>query len=59
MTYQEVLQRSKDMMDGQKWDAFVLDLSFHSVAYAWGHYLWTGRDFLRSAICESDRCSIV
>ena len=27
MTYQEVLQRSKDMMDGQKWDAFVLDLS--------------------------------
>lgn len=28
MTYQEVLQRSKDMMDGQKWDAFVLDLSF-------------------------------
>lgn len=28
MTYQEVLQRSKDMMDGQKWDAFILDLSF-------------------------------
>ena len=28
ITYQEVLQRSKDMMDGQKWDAFVLDLSF-------------------------------
>ena len=28
MTYKEVLQRSKDMMDGQKWDAFVLDLSF-------------------------------
>lgn len=28
MTYQEVLQRSKEMMDGQKWDAFVLDLSF-------------------------------
>lgn len=28
MTYQEVLQRSKDMMDGQKWNAFVLDLSF-------------------------------
>ena len=28
MTYEEVLQRSKDMMDGQKWDAFVLDLSF-------------------------------
>lgn len=28
MTYQEVLQISKDMMDGQKWDAFVLDLSF-------------------------------
>ena len=28
MTYQEVLQRSKDMMDGQKWDAYVLDLSF-------------------------------
>ena len=28
MTYQEVLKRSKDMMDGQKWDAFVLDLSF-------------------------------
>ena len=28
MTYQEVLQRSKDMMDGHKWDAFVLDLSF-------------------------------
>lgn len=28
MTYQEVLQRSKDMMDVQKWDAFVLDLSF-------------------------------
>ena len=28
MTYQEVLLRSKDMMDGQKWDAFVLDLSF-------------------------------
>ena len=28
MPYKEVLQRSKDMMDGQKWDAFVLDLSF-------------------------------
>ena len=28
MPYQEVLQRSKDIMNGQKWDAFVLDVSF-------------------------------
>lgn len=28
MPYQEVLRRSKEMMEGQKWDAFVLDLSF-------------------------------
>ena len=28
MTHQEVLQRSKDMLNGQKWNAFVLDLSF-------------------------------
>lgn len=26
--YKEALQRSKDMMQGQKWNAFVLDLSF-------------------------------
>lgn len=28
LSAQEVLQRSKDMMMGQKWNAFVLDLSF-------------------------------
>ncbi|MBO5209762.1 MAG: DUF975 family protein [Lachnospiraceae bacterium] len=28
MPYKEVLARSKEMMDGQKWKAFVLDLSF-------------------------------
>lgn len=28
MPYGEVLRRSKDMMEGQKWNAFVLDLSF-------------------------------
>ena len=28
MPYREVLQRSKDMMNGQKWNAFVLDWSF-------------------------------
>lgn len=28
MPYKEVLNRSKEMMDGQKWNAFVLDLSF-------------------------------
>lgn len=28
MPYQEVLARSKKMMDGQKWNTFVLDLSF-------------------------------
>ena len=28
MPYQEVLQMSKDIMNGQKWNAFVLDLSF-------------------------------
>lgn len=28
MSWQEVLQRSKDMMEGQKWNVFVLDLSF-------------------------------
>ena len=28
MPYTEVLQMSKDMMNGQKWNAFVLDLSF-------------------------------
>ncbi|MDE6847179.1 MAG: DUF975 family protein [Lachnospiraceae bacterium] len=28
MDYKEVLQRSKDMMNGEKWHAFVLDLSF-------------------------------
>ena len=28
MGYQEALDRSKQMMDGQKWNAFVLDLSF-------------------------------
>ena len=28
MDYKEALQRSKDMMNGEKWHAFVLDLSF-------------------------------
>lgn len=28
MDYKEVFQRSKDMMNGEKWHAFVLDLSF-------------------------------
>ncbi len=28
MPYPEVLRRSKDMMEGQKWNAFVLDISF-------------------------------
>lgn len=28
MPYTEVLERSKKMMEGQKWNAFVLDLSF-------------------------------
>ena len=28
MPYKEVLQRSKDMMNGQKWKTFVLDWSF-------------------------------
>lgn len=28
MDYKEVLQMSKDMMNGEKWHAFVLDLSF-------------------------------
>ena len=28
MPYQDALARSKEMMDGQKWNAFVLDLSF-------------------------------
>lgn len=28
MDYKEVLQMSRDMMDGEKWHAFVLDLSF-------------------------------
>lgn len=28
MGFKEALQLSKDMMDGQKWNAFVLDLSF-------------------------------
>lgn len=28
MPYREVLRRSTEMMEGQKWDAFVLDLSF-------------------------------
>lgn len=28
MPYREVLERSKKMMDGQKWNTFVLDLSF-------------------------------
>ncbi len=28
MPYQEVLERSKDIMENEKWNAFVLDLSF-------------------------------
>lgn len=28
MDYKEVLQMSRDMMDGEKWHAFILDLSF-------------------------------
>lgn len=28
MNYKEVLQKSKNLMDGQKWKVFVLDLSF-------------------------------
>ncbi len=28
MPYREVLERSKNMMDGQKWNTFILDLSF-------------------------------
>lgn len=43
MPYQEVLERSKKMMDGQKWNAFVLDLSF---------ILWHMLSFVTCGISE-------
>lgn len=43
MPYREVLQRSKDMMEGQKWNAFVLDLSF---------ILWHMLSFVTCGISE-------
>ncbi|MDE7339326.1 MAG: DUF975 family protein [Lachnospiraceae bacterium] len=43
MPYKEVLERSKKMMDGQKWNAFVLDLSF---------ILWHMLGFITCGISE-------
>ncbi|MDE7275432.1 MAG: DUF975 family protein [Lachnospiraceae bacterium] len=43
MPYREVLERSKKMMDGQKWNAFVLDLSF---------ILWHMLGFITCGISE-------
>lgn len=43
MPYREVLERSKKMMDGQKWNAFVLDLSF---------ILWHMLSFVTCGISE-------
>lgn len=43
MPYKEVLERSKKMMDGQKWNAFVLDLSF---------ILWHMLSFVTCGITE-------
>ncbi|MDE5933903.1 MAG: DUF975 family protein [Lachnospiraceae bacterium] len=43
MPYREVLARSKKMMDGQKWNAFVLDLSF---------ILWHMLGFITCGISE-------
>lgn len=43
MPYKEVLERSKKMMDGQKWNAFVLDLSF---------ILWHMLSFVTCGISE-------
>lgn len=43
MPYKEVLERSKMMMDGQKWNAFVLDLSF---------ILWHMLSFITCGISE-------
>lgn len=43
MPYKEVLERSKKMMDGQKWNAFVLDLSF---------ILWHMLTFITCGISE-------
>jgi len=43
MPYKEVLDRSKKMMDGQKWNAFVLDLSF---------LLWHMLTFITCGISE-------
>lgn len=43
MPYEEVLRRSRDMMEGQKWNAFVLDLSF---------ILWHMLSFITCGISE-------
>ena len=43
MPYREVLERSRKMMDGQKWNAFVLDLSF---------ILWHMLSFVTCGISE-------
>lgn len=43
MPYKEVLERSKMMMDGQKWNTFVLDLSF---------ILWHMLTFITCGISE-------
>lgn len=43
MPYREVLRRSTEMMEGQKWDAFVLDLSF---------ILWHMLSFVTCGISE-------
>lgn len=50
MKAREALRLSKEMMDGQKWNAFVLGLSFYRMA-APRHVALRYRHLLRSAVC--------
>lgn len=59
MTRQDAFRLSKELMYGQKWNTFVLDLSFLGWVPAVPVYLWTAGNFLCQPICSGDKCRAV
>ena len=53
MDYKEAFQISKQMMDGEKMEAFIMDLSFL------GWYLLTSCNFLCKSVCTGILCGDV
>ncbi len=55
MRRKEVFALSKKMMTGNKWKAFVLDLSFPWMEYSWRHYTWNSECPVCCSLSESDK----